>query len=249
MGKNLKSLITRFVRQAGFDLRRYRPGSSEAAQLMKMLSTHRINLVFDVGANAGHFGQFLRDAGFHGHIVSFEPLSIAWKKLFEARRKDPRWEAAPRTAIGSQNGEIEINVAQNSVSSSILPMKKAHAEAAPESSYIGIERVPLRRLDSVATDYLHPHSVVFLKVDTQGYEDQVLKGAESILDRIVGIQLELSTVPLYAGQLLYDDFFALLKPLGFELWAVCPVLVDPQSGRLLQLDATFFRCTEKKEQA
>jgi len=233
----------------GFELRIYRPGSSETAQLMKTLAEHRINLVFDVGANAGHFGRFLRDAGYLGRIVSFEPLSAAWNLLRKASYNDPHWEAAPRTAIGSQNGEIEINVAQNAVSSSILPMHTAHVVAAHESKYIGVERVPLRRLDSVAAAYIQPHSVAFLKVDTQGYEDQVLKGAESILDRIVGIQLELSTVPLYAGQLLYDDFFALLKPLGFELWAVCPVLVDPQSGRLLQLDATFFRCTEKKEQA
>ena len=203
-------------------------------------------MVFDVGANAGHFGQYLRDAGYRGRIVSFEPLSTAWDELLKASRKDPLWEVAPRAAIGSDEGELEIHVARNSVSSSILAMHAAHTDAAPESGYIGKERVPLRRLDSLASEYLHSDSVPFLKIDTQGYEDHVLNGADGIMDRIVGIQLELSLVPLYKGQRLFDDLTEWLKRLGFELWAMSPVLVDPQSGRLLQLDATFFRCPAKK---
>lgn len=246
MGNTLKSHVTRFVRRLGFDLRLYRPASSESAQLMKILSVHRINLVFDVGANAGHFGQYLRDAGYRGHIVSFEPLSAAWEELLKASRKDPLWEVAPRAAIGSDEGELDIHVARNSVSSSILAMHGAHIHAAPASGYIGKERVPLRRLDSLASEYLHSDSVPFLKIDTQGYEDHVLNGADGIMDRIVGIQLELSLVPLYRGQRLWDDLTEWLKHLGFELWAISPVLVDPQSGRLLQLDATFFRCSAQK---
>jgi FkbM family methyltransferase len=246
VGNTLKSHITRFLRRLGFDVRLYRPASSESAQLVKMLSAHRINLVFDVGANAGHFGQFLRDASYRGRIVSFEPLSTAWKELLKASRKDHLWEVAPRAAIGSDEGELEIHVARNSVSSSILAMHAAHTDAAPESGYIGKERVSLRRLDSLASEYLRSDSVPFLKIDTQGYEDHVLNGADGIIDRIVGIQLELSLVPLYKGQRLFDDFTEWLKRLGFELWAMSPVLVDPQSGRLLQLDATFFRCPIKK---
>ena len=247
MGNTLESYVTRFVRRLGFDLRLFRPGSSESAQLMKILSVHKINLVFDVGANAGHFGRYLRDAGYRGHIVSFEPLSTAWEELLRASHKDPLWEVAPRAAIGSDEGEIDIHIASNSVSSSILSMHRAHTEAAPASSYIGKERVPLRRLDSLALEYLHSDSIPFLKIDTQGYEDHVLNGAGRIMNRIVGIQLELSLVPLYRGQSLWDNLTEWLKHHGFELWAVSPVLVDPQSGRLLQLDATFFRCSEKQK--
>lgn len=242
----LKSHVTRFVRRLGFDLRRYRPASSESAQLMRILSVHGINLIFDVGANAGHFGRYLRDAGYPGRIVSFEPLSTAWNELLDASRKDPLWEIARRAAIGSDEGELEIHVARNSVSSSILAMHAAHTDAAPASGYVGKERVPLRRLDSLASEYLHPDSVPFLKIDTQGYEDHVLNGADGIMDRIVGIQLELSLVPLYKGQRLYDELTGRLKGLGFELWAMSSVLIDPHSGRLLQLDATFFRCPAKK---
>lgn len=238
---NYKNIIKRAIHHFGFDLRRYRPDRSEAAQFMAMLSIHEVNLVLDVGANTGQFGQQLRLAGYRGRIVSFEPLSTAHEKLVEASRNDPLWEVAPRAAIGNEDGGIEIHVAGNSVSSSVLDMLDAHVSAAPESRYVGSERVPLRRLDTLASDYLHPDSILFIKIDTQGYEDRVLQGASNLLEKAVGLQLELSFVPLYDGQRLYDEMVDQLKALGFELWGMSPVFVDPQSGRLLQVDATFFR--------
>lgn len=239
----MKSFVKRTIRCLGFDVRRYNPALSESAQFIRMLSVHRINLVFDVGANIGQFGQFLRNAGYHGRIVSFEPLSAAREQLLKAGRKDALWEVASRTAIGSKDGEIEIHVAGNSESSSVLNMLESHADAAPESRYVGSERVPLRRLDSIALDYFRPDSVAFLKIDVQGYEDRVLRGATRLLDRLVGLQLELSLVPLYEGQRLFDDLIEQMQATGFELWAMSPAFVNRQNGRLLQVDATFFRCS------
>ncbi|MBS0312071.1 MAG: FkbM family methyltransferase [Proteobacteria bacterium] len=236
-----KSFFKRVIRRLGFDLRRYRPGSTDDAQFIAMLVIHRINLILDVGANRGQFGRQLRDAGYKGRIVSFEPLAAAHEALALASEKDPLWEVAPQAAIGSENGEIEIHVAGNSESSSVLNMLDSHAAAAPESVYVGSERVPLRRLDDLAQGYLQQDSILFVKIDTQGYEDRVLQGAPNILARAVGLQLELSLVPLYEGQRLYDEMVDELKALNFELWGVTPTFVDPESGRLLQIDATFFR--------
>lgn len=239
-----KSFFKRVIRKFGFDLRRYRPESSDDAQLIAMLAAHRINLILDVGANKGQFGRQLRNAGYEGRIVSFEPLVFARKALIAACKGDPRWEVAPQAAIGSEDGETEIHVAGNSESSSILNMLDSHAAAAPGSVYVGSEKVPLRRLDALAQDYLQRDSILFVKIDTQGYEDRVLQGAPNILARARGLQLELSLVPLYEGQRLYDEMIDQLKDLNFELWGVTPTFVDPKSGRLLQIDATFFRrCT------
>jgi FkbM family methyltransferase len=238
----LNSIVKRTMRRLGFDLRRYRPATSEAAQFMGMLSAHGINLVFDVGANTGQFGQSLRDNGYGGRIVSFEPLSKAWEQLLEASRKDSLWEVAPRAAIGSEEGEIEIHVAANSASSSVLDMLEAHASAAPQSRYIGSERVPLRRLDTIALEYLRSNSVTFLKIDAQGYEDRVLLGSTDLLHHIAGVQLELSLVPLYKGQRLFDEMVDHLNANGFELWAIWQTFIDHRNGRLLQADVTFFRC-------
>ena len=237
----LKSIVKRMIRWAGFDLKRFNPSYSEDAMLMAVFSAHNVNLVFDVGANAGLYGRILRDAGYHGRIVSFEPLSAVREKLLEVSSKDPLWEVAPRAAIGSEDGEIEIHVAGNTVSSSVLEMLESHRGAAPESAYVGSEKTPLQRLDTVAPDYLRDDSQLFIKVDTQGYEDQVLKGAEHLLPKAVGLQLELSLVPLYKDQCLFTEMVARCNALGFNLWTISPVFGDSRTGRLLSVDAIFFR--------
>src|SRR2546428_5734796 len=237
----LEHIVKLAVRGLGYEVRRFRPASSNDAQFGAMLQSHGINLVLDVGANIGQFGKTLRELGYRGRIVSFEPLSAEREQLLKSSKNDPLWEVAPQAAIGSEEGEIDIHMAANSQSSSALNMLDAHANAAPESRYIGSERVPMRRLDSLAPGYMRQDSISFLKVDNQGFEDRVLKGASGALDRITGLQLELSLVPLYEGQRLFDDLMGQVKASGFELWSISPVLVDPRTGRLLQVDATFFR--------
>jgi len=136
---------------------------------------------------------------------------------------------------------VEINVAGNSASSSILDMMDSHKLAAPHSQYIDTEKVPLRRLDSLTEDYRDKYSNIFIKIDTQGYEHFVLEGAVKTLESVMGIQLELSLVPLYEGQLLYDDLVEKMELLGFNIWDISIGLIDPKSGRLLQVDIVFFR--------
>lgn len=239
--QGIEAFIRRAANRFGLDIRRYRPNSSEAWQLNAMLGAHGVNVVFDVGANVGQYAQSLRGAGYGGRIVSFEPLPAAHARLLAASSKDPLWDIAPRMAVGSEDGEIDLHVASNSVSSSILGMLDAHASAAPDSRYTGSTRVPLRRLDGLASSYLREDSIPFLKIDTQGYEDRVLLGASDLLARVVGLQLELSLVPLYEGQRLYADMLGQIQAHGFELWSLWPGFTDPSNGRLLQLDAVLFR--------
>ncbi|WP_410175184.1 FkbM family methyltransferase, partial [Nodularia spumigena] len=108
-----------------------------------------VDLVFDIGANTGQFATELRSIGYKGRIVSFEPLSDAHKKLNQEAARVSQWQVHPRIAIGDFNGEIEINIAGNSVSSSVLPMLEAHATAAVKSAYISTEKVAIARLDSI----------------------------------------------------------------------------------------------------
>ena len=241
----VKRVVRSLLRSIGLDVRRFRPGSSEAAALARMLSTHGVNVVLDIGANAGQFGGLLRSAGYRARIVSFEPLSTARKQLVAAARNDRLWEVAEQMAIGAEEGQIELHIAGNSVSSSLLSMLPAHEDAAPASVYVGSETVRVRRLDEAAARYLSSDVVLFLKVDTQGYEDKILQGAEAVLQRTRGLQMELSLTPLYEGQPSYEDMMAKLKTMGFELWAMSPAFIDPRTGRMLQVDATFFRSTSR----
>jgi FkbM family methyltransferase len=237
----MKILAKRIIRNLGYELRRYTPTTSGSAQLMAILKHHNVNLVFDVGANIGNFGISLREGGYRGRIVSFEPMKAAYEAVRAAARNDPLWQVATRAAIGEEHGEAEIHIAANSESSSILEMLAAHSAAAPEANYIGTEKVPLRRLDSLAPEYIQTDSVLFLKIDTQGYEDKVLSGARETLSRAVVLQLELSLIYLYAGQKLMIEMLTILEKMDFELWGMAPVFADPRSGRMLQVDAIFCK--------
>jgi hypothetical protein len=138
---------------------------------------------------------------------------------------------------------VEINIAGNSVSSSILPMLESHKAAAPASVYMGKETVAIQTLDAVAPQYLRNAQAPFLKIDTQGFEWEVLNGARDTLPNIRGLLLELTLSPLYGGQHLWRETIERLEAEGFSLWALQPGFTDPINGRTLQVDGMFFRET------
>ena len=233
--------VQQTARRLGVELTRFSPESSDVARMQRLLSYHKVTVVLDVGANKGQYAASLRRNGYRGMIVSFEPLSSAYTDLVASSRKDPRWEVAPRTAIGDSNGEVVINVSKNQVSSSVLEMLEAHSSAAPDSTYIDTEIVSMSRLDSIALPYLSGKDSVYLKIDTQGFERQVLNGAVGILPRICGVQLELSLTPLYKGETSFRDMLDHMTVLGYELHGLTPAFTDATSGRLLQVDGVFFK--------
>jgi FkbM family methyltransferase len=237
----MKRLVRKALRRVGWELTRFRPEACEWAQLKCMLSAHGVNTVLDVGANTGQFAKNLRDAGFMGRIVSFEPTSEAHSQLCRAARNDPSWTVAERVAIGDFDGQTQIHIANNSVSSSLLSMLASHQSAAPESGFVATEVVPIARLDSIAPRFLPDHNSIFIKIDVQGFEKKVLDGAPKLLERAVGLQLELSLTPLYEGETLFHPMVEYLRAIDFDLWALIPGFVDKSNGRLLQVDGVFFQ--------
>lgn len=237
----MKKLIKKMLKVAGLEMHQYIPGSSPSAQLAVSLKHFNIDLVMDVGANIGQFGEDLRLSGYRGKIVSYEPLPDAYAELSQKVALDPSWDLYKRSAIGAFNGEIGINVAQNSASSSILPMLDKHLQAAPYSAYINKIDVPITRLDDTLGEDFHRSVAPFLKIDTQGYEWDVLDGATGAMQNCRGVLMELSFVPLYEGQHLWIDMIDRLEKSGFSLWALQPGFTDIESGQMLQADGIFFR--------
>jgi len=116
-----------------------------------------------------------------------------------------------------------------------------HVEAAPQASYIGKDKCNLVKLDSILPTYLAKSKSTLIKIDTQGYEWQVLDGAMDSIKNTRGILIEMSLIPLYEGQRLWQDIIDRLAEEGFVLWALQPAFVDPKNGRTLQLDGLFFK--------
>jgi len=238
---NFNKLVKKAVSRVGLDLHRLTTASNPSYQVLAAINHVQADVVFDIGANIGQFAQDLRSVGFSGEIVSFEPLSSAYAVLSKAAQADRKWKIHPRAAVGDQVGEVEINIAANSVSSSILPMLEAHSSVAIGSAYVASERTPLITLDSIAPTYLSAQARPFIKIDTQGFESQVLDGAPETLKRAQGVLLELSLVSLYEGHKLWLEMIQRMADQGFTLWSIQRGFTDPQTGRSLQVDGIFLR--------
>jgi FkbM family methyltransferase len=226
--QQLKDLARRF----GWEISHYRPLSARVVARAK----DRAPVVIDVGANRGHYGQQLRDGGYGGEIVSFEPVSAAFAELEKLAAGDPLWRCH-RLALGSESGEVRMNVASNLDSSSVLDMEDAHRAAAPTVVITGAETVPIARLDDVLDD----DRPCLLKLDVQGYEDRVLDGAPTTLARTVLLQCELSLDVLYGGQARLRPMIDRLDDAGFDLVDLDPFFYDRRDGRVLSFDAVFAR--------
>lgn len=206
---------------------------------IKIMNHYNIDLLFDIGANTGQYGELMRTLNYKGDFVSFEPLNDAYAKLEKASKKDNKW-LIKNYALGTENSKSIINIAGNSVSSSILDMEDSHINSAPDSKYIGQQEIEIKVLNEVFLSYYKQGNKVMLKIDTQGYEKQVLEGSLDILDKVTLIQMEMSLVTLYENEMLYLDMIHYLDNKGFRLIAFENGFSNPETGELLQVDGIFI---------
>ena len=238
-----------------YDLKAYVRGVAQRSGLVKrapadhsasLLDKYGIDVVLDVGANNGQYGRNMLSMGWDKPLVSFEPLSSAYQKLVANSRPFPNWHVE-NVGLGATDGEATINIAGNSQSSSFRDILPTHTDAAPQSSYIGTETVQMAKLDSVIDRICQPNDRVFLKLDVQGFEKDVLQGATKSLNRVVGLQAEMALKPLYDGETLYDEMVEHLGQLGYTMMTIAPVFADPRTGQVLQLEGIFYRQSEVSE--
>jgi FkbM family methyltransferase len=235
------TLLQSLARRLGYDLTLRKSARPHEAQLAAVLERFRVSCVLDVGANVGQYAAMLRAQGFGGRIVSFEPLAASHAALTKRAAGDPGWQVAPRKAIGDSDQETLIEVSAESDMSSILPQSAILQQVSPSSAVLRREPVPMARLERAAQPYLAPDDRIFLKIDTQGYEPQVLSGAGSLLERLCGVQLEMSLVPCYEGEVDFRAMIDRMADAGFEPHMFIPGYFERKLGRQLQLDGVFMR--------
>ena len=238
---SIKHELQKFLRKFGYDISKFTPTSHPLARRRQIFEFYAIDTVLDIGANSGQFAQQLRgDIGYSKRIISFEPLNSAFELLKANAKADQSWEVF-NCAIGDTEEKREINIAGNSYSSSFLNMLPSHLKSAPAPKYIGREVIDIKTLDSLFGDLCKSAKSVYMKIDTQGFESKVLKGAGKSLARIDTVQMEMSLVPLYEGELLFNEMCMLMSKKGYSLVAIETGFSDQVSGQLLQVDGIFHR--------
>lgn len=233
--------IRKLARSMGFDIARYPGAASHWPRLTEMLARHGITLVFDVGANVGQYAASLRNNDYGGRIVSFEPLSAAHAELTANADLDPDWQVAPRAAIGAAAGETTLNISPESDMSSLLPLTDDAVEKFASVRPTGSETVPITTLAAEIPRYANSGDAIFVKSDTQGYEAEVLNGLGEAASRVVGLQLELSLVPIYQGQPDHLTVLNRIGELGFTPHLVVPGYFSRQHGQMIEFDVVCFR--------
>lgn len=236
--KKIKQLLHDVFKITGREFIPYTYENFYSLRRLKIIKNHNINLLFDVGAHNGLYGKELREDGYDGRLVSFEPLEKPYRELEKRVKTDPSWESE-QIALGDAVGEEVINVSGHLTSSSILDISSAHVGACPSSKTVNTEKIKISTLDTIRDKYVHPDDRIYLKIDVQGYEKHVLNGAVQTLPEVRLLELELSLTEMYQNGPTMMEMLELMKNKGFRLVAIDPVFSDPVSGYLLQADGIF----------
>jgi FkbM family methyltransferase len=229
--------VRSIVRRLGYDI--VVAQTSKVDVRMHWLRKLNVDVILDVGANEGQFVGWMRDRGFEGSIVSFEPQEKAFGILQKHWGHTGGWSGY-RTALGDHDGTIAFQIAGNSVSSSVLPMLNTHVNALPESAIISTDNVTIKRIDQIRDPLIQDAKSFYIKIDTQGYELPVLNGATGILDRASVLEIELSLVPLYDGQPLAHEVIKKVVAMGFTPIWIEQGFSTPKGDQMLQVDGLFI---------
>jgi FkbM family methyltransferase len=182
----------------------------------------------------------LRDLGYHGRIVGFEPASENFELLAREAEGDSAWEVR-QVAVGSAPGTLELHLMGSSGSNSLLEPNAYATQLMPRTfTQRGSEVVDVTTVDDVFEEATRGATSVFLKVDTQGYDLEVIRGAASSLERLVAVQVELALQQTYEGQPPYLDLLAELAQNGFTPALLFPTFAD-SAGRIVECDCVLIR--------
>jgi len=238
-----RSYVNRALSPFGYEVVRRTPYNLEA-QLRAIFSRLAIDCVIDVGAHWGEYGRFLRrKVGYRGRIVSFEPMAESFGRLQTAAAADSAW-ACRREALGEASRSAELHVFARTDFNSLLPLSRyGAAEFSGEVRDQTTERIELRALDEVFGECVAGLSEprVYLKLDTQGYDQEVIAGARHSLPRVAALQTEVAVAHIYEGAPRLADAVGRLQGLGFSPTGFFPVTYESDRIHVVEFDCVAVR--------
>lgn len=208
--------------------------ASEHSPAIKGLVVDRI---LDVGANRGQFSMIARILHPQVQIDAFEPQPGEASVYKDILGGDSRI-VLHEVALGDQAGEADLHISRRRDSSSLLPIGEMQSKLFPSTEEVGTHRVSVVTLDSFAPGWKSSKRML-LKLDVQGFELGVLRGATTVLKQCSYVYAECSEVTLYTGQALFPEVRKFLENQGFR--HLRSLNEQYGEGRLIQADHLFIR--------
>lgn len=231
----MKKLLKAAAKRAGFTV-------SRAPDLLDFLRSRSINVVYDVGANTGQFAKELRFFGYRGRIISFEPIPSVFSELKKQMSQDFAWEGHC-AALGAVRSKGTINVSKDTRFSSILNQTPYAQVFDPAAKVERVEEIEIIPFDDVFQNTSDIRA--FLKIDTQGFEGQILNGAKRALNNLHGLQLELPIQHLYQGDWTLPTALTVMQELGFVPAQMHPTnYINSDRKCWTEIDCVFRRAYE-----
>lgn len=220
-----------------------------ARHVAELLVNYEVNCVFDVGANKGQYGKQLRDFGYRGRIVSFEPVPDALAKLRKAAERDRDWQVHP-FALGRSTSVQEMHLGWKTMNSLLEPSEYGQKRYKRFADTTSTTQVELRRLDEIMDEALEgiAEPRPFLKMDTQGFDMEVFAGAGERIGEFVGMQSEVAALQLYEGSPHMSEAIAAYEDAGFEITGMYPVTREGSTGRVVEFDCVLARAAAAPSQ-
>ncbi len=195
---------------------------------------------FDVGANVGMSAEHYLSLGYNVPVYSFEPVSHLYKELKLKADSNSRWNTF-NVGIGDVKDKLSINVSGgHGGASSFLQMTDEFKSIAPDQEVGRTETVDIITLSDFYNANSLDHKRIFLKIDVQGFELNVLKGSSLILDKIVGLKVETSIKKQYYNEPDVFEILPYILNLGFSVYGIEEGWRNPVNKELLQIDLFLF---------
>lgn len=237
--RHLKNALRKFVTYCGYTVVKNDPEKQELNHFIRhfdWIKTLGIQTVLDIGANEGQFAAKLLFALPDVALHCFEPLPQAFSVLTKKFGNHPQ-VTLYNIALGTIDGTMDIHLNEYSPSSSFLEMDDKHKDSFTYAVKTGLTQVNIKRLDDLDIKF---NQSMLVKIDVQGFEDQVINGGRCVIESASVIIVEVSYKSLYKNQPLFDDIYENLKARGFIYQGNLEQLTSPVTGELLQADAIFL---------
>ena len=242
----MKRIIRFLFQKFGYDIIKYKPpyiiGNLDKKNLekeYKWVKEYQFKSIIDIGANEGQFSDRMRTLFPSATIFAFEPLPKVFQQLSNNFKNDPCFKAH-NLALGQESGSLTLQESDYSPSSSFLNPTASLRENFEDAGIIQEITVQIETLDGIF-DEVRLDGPLLIKIDVQGFEDQVIRGGSSTLKLADMIICELSFVELYQGQMLFEGIYQKFVEMGFRYAGSIDQVNSPDTNQILQSDGVFIR--------